>query len=90
MQKEIYNYTFIQQQIKRKKELAEAQAARTKEEGKFTLLFRLLFFHFKDENMVPAIFQQMEQVEDSDGFDSCEDEQIDSSKRSGNPFLDFN
>jgi len=31
----------------------------------------------------------MEQVEDSDGFDSCEDEQIDSSKKTGNPFLEF-
>ena len=36
MQKEIYNYTFIQQEIKRKRELAEAQAAKTKEEGKST------------------------------------------------------
>ena len=40
--------------------------------------------------MVPAIFQMMEQADDSEGFDSCEDEQIDSSKKTGNPFLDFN
>jgi hypothetical protein len=46
--------------------------------------------------MVPAIFQNMEEAENSDGFDSCED--FDESKRTeskeiktrtGNPFQDF-
>lgn len=40
--------------------------------------------------MVPAIFSQMEQAEDSDGFDSCEEEIADDPyKRTGNPFKDF-
>lgn len=38
--------------------------------------------------MVPAIFSQMEQAEDSDGFDSCEEDLTDNG-RSGNPFKDF-
>ena len=47
--------------------------------------------------MVPAIFQDMEEAENSEGFDSCEEiksDQQDASpgeqKRSGNPFQDFN
>lgn len=38
--------------------------------------------------MVPAIFKQMERAEDSDGFESCEDEK-EEAKVSGNPFKDF-
>ena len=46
---------------------------------------------FIEENMVPAIFQEMEKAEDSEGFDSCDDEEQPSeSKRTGNPFQDFN
>ena len=49
--------------------------------------------------MVPAIFKEMEEADNSDGFDSCED--IDDSEkpilslskeikaRTGNPFKDF-
>lgn len=43
--------------------------------------------------MVPAIFQKMEKAEDSDGFDSCEEEfdaQVsDPLSIQGNPFKDF-
>ena len=28
---------------------------------------------FLEENMVPAIFNEMEEAENSDGFDSCEE-----------------
>ena len=41
--------------------------------------------------MVPSIFLQMEKADNSDGFDSCEDNaQKDSEGLSGNPFQDFN
>ena len=39
--------------------------------------------------MVPAIYTQMEQAEDSDGFDSCEELSEDPNRRTGNPFKDF-
>ena len=48
---------------------------------------------YLEENVVPAIFNEMEEAENSDGFDSCEehDEDQDSGtpKRTGNPFKDF-
>jgi hypothetical protein len=46
--------------------------------------------------MVPAIFKRMEAAEDSDGFDSCEEDEnigtegLQALKRTGNPFTDFN
>lgn len=40
--------------------------------------------------MVPEIFKGMEEAENSDGFDSFEEEKNEHSKKSGNPFLDFN
>lgn len=40
-----------------------------------------------EENVIPAIFQQMERAEDSEGFDSCEEA---SDTANANPFQDFN
>lgn len=45
MEKEVYNYTYIQQQIKKRKDMAAAQNNRNQEQ---------------EENMVPAMFQEME------------------------------
>jgi hypothetical protein len=37
--------------------------------------------------MIPAIFQEMDEAEDSDDFDSCEEiAENDPSRRTGNPF----
>jgi hypothetical protein len=70
MEKEIYNYTNIQDRIRRQKELAREAAITNKEQGKYT-------FHSEagstDDDMVPAIFKEQEMAEDSDAFDSCED-----------------
>jgi hypothetical protein len=45
-----------------------------------------------DEDMVPAIFkEEMDEAENSDGFDSCEEiESPIKQRRTGNPFTDFN
>ena len=46
--------------------------------------------------MVPIIFSEMEEAENSDGFDSCEEteaikkDNAQTLKRNGNPFHDFN
>lgn len=45
--------------------------------------------------MIPSIFKEMQKAEDSDSFDSCnEDDETESlekkPKLTGNPFLDFN
>ena len=72
MQKELYNYTNIQQQIKRRRDMAALAALRTKEE---------------EENVIPAMFQQMEKAEDSEGFDSCEEgTEQKAGQLTGNPF----
>lgn len=41
----------------------------------------------QDENMVPEIFKEMEEADNSDGFESCEDDPV--QKITGNPFQDF-
>ena len=38
-----------------------------------------------EDNVIPAIFQQMEKADDSDGFESCEE----TLEATGNPFQDF-
>lgn len=63
----MYNYTNIQQQIKRRRDMAALAQVRNKED---------------EENVIPAIFQQMERADDSEGFDSCEE----TSDTNGNPF----
>lgn len=41
--------------------------------------------------MVPSIFVEMEKAENSDGFDSCDDQtEKEADSLTGNPFQDFN
>ena len=76
MQKELYNYTNIQQQIKRKKDAAAA-ALRSKEE---------------EENMVPSMFQdQADESDQYDSCGEADQASAGRSKegQTSNPFQDF-
>jgi len=63
MEKEIYNYTFLQNKIASQRQMAKKKQMTTKQQ---------------DEDMVPAIFKEteassMEDADNSDGFESCEE-----------------